>query len=814
RVSFIVDDARINAFISLSKFQPGFQETSQPVIYLDRVADEVALERRSRLEDHEKDKPVDQLCYIIYTSGSTGNPKGVAIEHSSICNFVRVARKVYGITEEDRVYQGMTIAFDFSVEELWIPLASGATLVPGKADSNLVGNDLAAFLSANRVTAMCCVPTLLATIEDDLPDLRFLLVSGEACPHDLVARWHRPGRTILNAYGPTEATVTATWSEPHPDKPMTIGGPLPTYSIVILDENQEEVPKGQAGEICIAGIGLAKGYVNRDDLTQKTFIPDFLDIPNNPSKRIYRTGDLGRVTDENEIEYLGRIDTQVKIRGYRIELTEIESVLLQVPKIAQAVVSTHSTDSGIDELVAYCVLTDREDELPVDAISETLRAQLPAYMIPAFIEKVPNIPMLPSNKADRKKLPAPRGPRFVSRDTAFVAPKSMTEKILENVLTETLKIDRVSATDNFFEDLGAHSLLMAQYCTKLRDHLVDRDVSMSDIYLHPTIAGLARNIESRAEVASHAVPENHRVPGTLEYYGCGVLQLLSYGAYSLFWFWVGIQGLSWISAGTTWLDLYVRVAVFAVLVFAFMVAFPIAMKWIVVGRWKVETIPIWSLHYFRFWAIKWLVSNNPMMLFKGLPLFNVYLRLLGAKVGKHVVLDAKKMPVCTDLLCIEDGALVRKDTYLLGYKARAGYIYTGPTNIGKNAFVGEGSVLDIHTVMEQDTQLGHVSSLQENQVVPAGKHYHGSPAVETSANYCSVEPKECTTLRRSAYSAVQLLNIFILGPVVVASTYYATRHWTTAGDEGSFLRTFGDWVRSLNLFDLAGLSLLLFLCFI
>ena len=151
-----------------------------------------------------------QLCYIIYTSGTTGNPKGVVIEHPSICNFVRVAAELYGIRPGDRVYQGMTIAFDFSVEELWVPLIAGATLVPGKPGASLVGDDLADFLLEQRVTVLCCVPTLLATIEKDLPQLRILLVSGEACPHNLVVRWHRPGRTILNAYGPTEATVTAT----------------------------------------------------------------------------------------------------------------------------------------------------------------------------------------------------------------------------------------------------------------------------------------------------------------------------------------------------------------------------------------------------------------------------------------------------------------------------------------------------------------------------------------------------------------------------------------------------------------------------
>src|SRR5262249_27726921 len=162
-----------------------------------------------------------------------------------------------------------------------VPLIAGATLVPGKPGVSLVGSDLADYLEERQVTAMCCVPTLLATIERDLPKLRFLLVSGEACPQNLVARWHRPGRIMLNAYRPTEATVTATLTELVPNKPVTIGGPLPTYSIVILDENTNAVvERGGLGEIGIAGIGLAGGYLNRPELTERKFIPDFLGIEN------------------------------------------------------------------------------------------------------------------------------------------------------------------------------------------------------------------------------------------------------------------------------------------------------------------------------------------------------------------------------------------------------------------------------------------------------------------------------------------------------------------------------------------------------
>jgi amino acid adenylation domain-containing protein len=392
---------------------PDLQNLRADLVFVDEVADLVAGHDVHRLTDTERGDPVDELAYIIYTSGSTGRPKGVAIDHPSICNFVRVAAEVYGIRARDRVYQGMTIAFDFSVEEIWVPWMVGATLVPKPAGSSLLGIDLHEFLTERRVTAMCCVPTLLATLEDDLPALRFLLVSGEACPQDLVARWHQPGRRFLNVYGPTEATVTATWTSVHPDRPVTIGVPLPTYSTVILDpeDPRKALPHGEVGEIGIAGIGLASGYVNRQDLTDRAFIPDFLHIPGNPSGRIYRTGDLGRVNGDGEIEYQGRIDTQVKIRGYRIELTEIESVLLQVPGIAQAVVDTYEPEPGVVELVGYYSLRTTTTHVDQDQIHAQLRDRLPTYMVPAYLEHLDVIPMTTNDKADRKNLPAPTARR-------------------------------------------------------------------------------------------------------------------------------------------------------------------------------------------------------------------------------------------------------------------------------------------------------------------------------------------------------------------------------------------------------------------
>ncbi|MGI9491415.1 MAG: amino acid adenylation domain-containing protein, partial [Geminicoccaceae bacterium] len=321
RISYICEDAGVSTILTLEKHAEKLKGTDISMLCLDSAADEIDAEQADRLGLEETGHPVSELSYIIYTSGTTGRPKGVPIEQGSICNFVRVAAETYGYRSEDRVYQGLTIAFDFSVEEIWVPLIAGGTLVPNQTGRSLLGSDLHQFLADNDVTAMCCVPTLLSTIEDDLPKLRLLITSGEACPHDLVQRWYQQGRTILNAYGPTETTVTATITEMYPEKPVTIGGPLPTYSVVILDPDQSRaLPRGEVGEIAIGGICLATGYLGREDLTNKVFIPDFLNIPNNPSKRLYRSGDLGRINQDGEIEYLGRIDLQVKIRGYRIEL--------------------------------------------------------------------------------------------------------------------------------------------------------------------------------------------------------------------------------------------------------------------------------------------------------------------------------------------------------------------------------------------------------------------------------------------------------------------------------------------------------------
>lgn len=769
RLKYIVEDADAALVLSLTHLKDLLPEVAAPVVCLDHVRTHIAAEDSSRLAALPEGGVEDELAYIIYTSGSTGRPKGVGIDHASICNFVRVAAEVYGYTLKDRVYQGMTIAFDFSVEEIWVPWMVGATLVPKPGGSSLLGAELADYLRERRITALCCVPTLLATIDEDLPSLRFLLVSGEACPRDLITRWHRPGRRFLNVYGPTEATVTATVAVADPDRPVTLGVPLPTYSAVILDPDENRaLPIGETGEIGLAGVGLARGYINRQDLTERAFIPDFLQLANNPSGRIYRTGDLGRINKDGEIEYFGRIDTQVKIRGYRIELTEIESVLLQVPGIAQAVVSTYEPEPGFVELAAYYTLRHDTADLDPHDIYKMLRVRLPGYMVPAYFEQLTAIPMMASDKADRKRLPRPANRLSLAGTGSYTVPATPVEEMLAAELAAVLRLDRVSTDAHFFNDLGANSLLMAHFCARVRAHKELIPPAMKDIYLNPSVQQLALLLSaSQPEADDEVAPATAAVPAgrtasTAQYVTCGALQLLIFLGYTTWGSLLLVLGYQWVSGGSDLVQMWVRAIGFGALSFVVFSLVPVLLKWVLIGRWKSGQIQIWSMDYVRFWAVKILVQANPMVMFAGSPLYVLYLRMLGAKIGKGAVIFSRMVPVCTDLFTVGDGTVIHKNSFFLCCRARSGIIEMGPVTLGRNVLVSEKTTLDIGTSMGDDAQLGHASSLQTSQSVPDGQIWHGSPAAPTNTNYRRVDPTNCSTRRRVIYSILQLVNRLLL----------------------------------------------------
>ncbi|MGD9211323.1 MAG: amino acid adenylation domain-containing protein, partial [Desulfobacteraceae bacterium] len=381
RVRHILSDTKVTVLLTekaLAKRAVSFFDGT--TIYLDAQSEEIEKWSDHRLSRNETGVSPNDLCYLIYTSGTTGRPKGIMTEHRNVVQFVAAFNSICRLNYVDRVYQGFSLGFDGSVEEIWMAFSNGATLIVGTPEVVRFGSEVARLLWERKVTFFSTVPTFLSMINEDLPSVRLLVVSGEQCPPELVAKWARPGRRMLNVYGPTETTVNTTAAECSPEKPITIGRPLNGYDIHILDDNMQPVSKGKAGELYIGGIGVARGYLNQSELTAKQFVPNPFN-GDNPAQKLYRTGDLVRMTKQGELSFLGRIDSQVKIRGFRIELSEIESVIREHPSIHSAAVNVHQHD-GLKELAAYAVLEDGHASLNRNDLLSLLRKRLPVYMIP------------------------------------------------------------------------------------------------------------------------------------------------------------------------------------------------------------------------------------------------------------------------------------------------------------------------------------------------------------------------------------------------------------------------------------------------
>ena len=339
-----------------------------------------------------------------------------------------------------------------------------------------------------------------------------------------------------------------------------------------------------------------------------------------------------------------------------------------------------------------------------------------------------------------------------------------------------MRTEQVPADGHFFDDLGADSLVMAKFCARVRKREDLPSVSMKDIYGHPTIRSLAESFGlAEAEADLDAVPtliqprdpvllQRAAKASTPQYVMCGTLQLLFFLGYAWAAAIVGARAYEWISAGTGLAAIYLRAVVFGGAGFVVVCTLPILAKWVLIGRWKPRQIRIWSLGYVRFWIVKTLVRSNPLAwLAAGSPLYVLYLRALGAKIGPGTVIFSRNVPVCTDLLTIGPDTVIRKDAFFLCYRAHAGWIQTGTVTLGRKVFVGEKSVLDINTSMGDVSQLGHASALHSGQKVPVGERWHGSPAQRTDLNYLRVTSAERRgTFRRIRFSGATLLFVFFL----------------------------------------------------
>ena len=426
----------------------------------------------------------ESLAYVIYTSGSTGTPKGVGVEHRGIANLVAAQIRTFGAGPGERILQLAPLSFDASVAEIFIALCSGAALHFPAA--RIPGPELVREIRERGITCFKLPPSALAALPDDpLPGVRTLLVGGEACPPELARRW-AAGRRLFNVYGPTEAAVRVTTAEVAPDAAVPpIGRPLANTRVYALDAHGQPVPVGVPGELYAAGVQVARGYLGRPGLTAERFLPD--PFGGEPGGRMYRTGDRVRWRADGELEFLGRTDEQVKVRGFRVEPGEVEAALAAHPAVREAAVVAREEGPGDVRLVAYVVAADGEAAEP-RALREHLRARLPEYMVPGDVVVLDALPLTAHGKLDRAALPAPQ--RQVGDD----APRTPTEEAVAAIWAEVLRLPRVGIHDSFFE-LGGHSLLATRVAARIRQSL-GVEVSLPDLFEHPTVAALAERVDA------------------------------------------------------------------------------------------------------------------------------------------------------------------------------------------------------------------------------------------------------------------------------------------------------------------------------
>lgn len=348
-------------------------------------------------------------------------------------------------------------------------------------------------------------------------------------------------------------------------------------------------------------------------------------------------------------------------------------------------------------------------------------------------------------------------------------PTAVLEKGFAELLADVVSVQQVPLDGHFFDDLGADSLMMAHFCARVRKRPDLPSVSMRDIYQHSTVrslaAALADAVPEPAAAPDTPVPEPAQpspAGSTARYIACGAAQLAFFLGYSYLVAFATTRGYAWVSGGVGPVGVYGRAMVFGSAELIGLSTFPVLAKWILIGRWKPREFPIWGLTYLRFWIVKTLVHANPMVLLIGSPVYVLYLRALGARIGRHVTILSHHVPVCTDLLTIGAGTVIRKESYFHCYRAHAGRIQTGTVTLGRNVFIGERTVLDIDTAMGDGAQLGHTSTLQRGEAVPTGQRWHGSPAQRTEFDYVRVAPAQCSTLRRAVFGVLSLAKTMLI----------------------------------------------------
>uniref|UniRef100_UPI003877AF93 non-ribosomal peptide synthetase n=1 Tax=Pseudomonas asplenii TaxID=53407 RepID=UPI003877AF93 len=484
RITYMLQDSAPAVVLAQTATQELLVGVSVPVINLDQ----------GTWQDESVQNPQvpgltsAHLAYLIYTSGSTGLPKGVMIEHRNTVNFLTWAHTAFDDAALAKTLFSTSLNFDLAVYECFAPLTSGGSI-------EVVKNVLELQHGEHDIGLINTVPSALkALLEvDGLPgSVHTVNVAGEALKRSLVeSLFEKTGvQRLCNLYGPSETTTYSSWVAMDREDGFAphIGKPVGNTQFYLLDEQQQPVPLGVPGEIYIGGAGVARGYLNRDDLTAERFLQD--PFSQDKTARMYRTGDLGRYLADGNIEYLGRNDDQVKIRGFRIELGEIDARLAKHPAIHEAVVTAREDVPGDKRLVAYYTLAEGQASLEIDSLRGWLMGQLPAYMVPVAYVPLDALPLTPNGKLDRKALPAPDGNALINR--GYEAPQGETEIALAEIWQQLLGVAQVGRHDHFFE-LGGHSLLAVSLMERMRQEGLEADVKT--LFEHPTLSEYAATTE-------------------------------------------------------------------------------------------------------------------------------------------------------------------------------------------------------------------------------------------------------------------------------------------------------------------------------
>jgi non-ribosomal peptide synthetase-like protein len=678
-----------------------------------------------------------RLAYAIYTSGTTGLPKAVLLEHAGLVNLIQRGVERFAIAPGDRIAQGSSCAYDSSLEETWLALASGACVVVLDDETVRLGPDLVPWLLRERITVFCPPPTLLRAMNvadprRELPALRLCYVGGEPLPTDLAALWGG-ALWLENGYGPTECTVTVSRGRVLPGQPVTIGTPVPPHRALVLDGELREVALGEAGELCIQGPGLARGYLGQPELTVQRF-------PTLPEHgRVYRTGDLVVQRADGELLYHGRIDAQVKLRGYRIELEAIEAVLAGCPGVREVVCAVQGEEPA-RQLVAFVVPAEREHAVDIASLADAVRTSLPAYMVPARFATLASLPRSIGGKIDRKALPR-LAEAEVRPAAAAWQPDGAAAIALRDAIAHVLRLPpgAIGADSDFFT-LGGDSLRAAMLVSRLRPQDGFAAFAVRDVYAAPTPLSLLQRLRERRPAAPAAAAVGiPRVAGEPR------PMLVTAGQVAF------LSGLLLLVAGAAWAGAFVLVPALlaAVALPILLLALPwlwsllrvlhatvtlvaaVAAKQLLIGSYRRGRVPVWTAFYLRHWLVVRCVRLVPWSLLEGTELKNQALRWLGARIGArvHIHSGVDVLSGGWDLLDIGDDVSVLREAHIGLCELDAGDLVVGPVRIDRGATLATRSSVGPDSHVGAGAMVAALACVRGGTSVPPGELWDCVPAV-------------------------------------------------------------------------------------